>query len=105
MKVFQTRTQPTRDLMPPLRKENLTTQGWACLSGRLIKAANTRALVPWLLHLARTHFARQTALSVAIRNVFESLNSIERIMYTAGTFLDEAELAEFRECFLVLGES
>ena len=38
--------------MPDFRKDDLTlANGWWCLHGKLVKAANSRALVPFLNHL------------------------------------------------------
>ena len=35
--------------MPPLKLSNLIQDGWACLTGPAIKAANTRSILPFLV--------------------------------------------------------
>ena len=43
--------RPAYNRMAPLRLGNLEHDGWACLSGAVVKAANTRALSPFLVEL------------------------------------------------------
>ena len=50
--------------MPDIRLVNLTARGqaddWSVLHGPTVKAANSRALSPWLVELADLHFATST---------------------------------------------
>lgn len=91
--------------MPPLRLADLKLEGWSCLHGKLVKAANTRALVPWLLHLANTVLSQVGAFTSATRNVFQALSDIERIMYSADRFFTDEENDAYAEAFLKLGEN
>ena len=49
-------------LMPEFRESNFTSNdGWIQLTGQLIKAANTRHLVPWLSKVVGQYFEKDTA--------------------------------------------
>ena len=84
MKDFQEGT--TEHRMPPFRQQDLHTQGWACLGSKLIKAANTRALVPFLKNLADKYFPAHGAYAKAVRKVFNALNEIERFFMVTACF-------------------
>lgn len=103
MKLFQ--RGRTEHLMPPLRLTDLKLDGWSCLHGRLVKAANTRALVPWLLDIANNVVSPHGAFASAMRHVFQALDDIERIMYSADRFFTAEENDAFSEAFLKLGEN
>ena len=93
----------TQHIMPPLRKENLTKDNWACMGSKLVKAANSRALVPFLKHLADTHFPAHGSFASSIRKVFTHLDEIERIFYGGGMFLTANEKQELEARFNSLG--
>ena len=95
----------TEHLMPPLRLQDLKLGGWSCLHGKLVKAANTRALVPWLLHLANTVLSPHGAFPSAVRRVFQALDDIERLMYSAERFFTAEESDAYAEAFMKLGEN
>lgn len=106
MKDFQT-SQATRapHPMPPLRLKDLKTDGWHDLSGPLIKAANTRCLVPWLRDLARRKMSPHGGYSRAVIKVFDALYEIEQIMYSSDMFLSDIQKSEFSAQFLIVGEA
>ena len=82
--------------MPLFRLTDLKTNGWHQISGVLVKAANTRALVPWLKHLADTVLSPHGAFTKAMRKVFHGLGEADRIMYGADTFFTEDEKLRFK---------
>lgn len=104
MKTFQ-QNNGTRYLMPALRLTDLKKDTWHCLSGPLIKAANTRALIPWLRHIANEKLSPHGAYAVAARRIFDCLFEIEHIMYSASYFFTADEHARFEEAFFRLGEN
>jgi len=79
--------------LPPLRQSNLSGEsGYPELHGPLVKAANTRHLVPFLLDMQE----RATRASPTHRNrhmlkVAQSLNKLYELFYGAGHFLSEDE--------------
>lgn len=89
--------------MPPLKKSNLRCDGWAMLNGPVIKAANTRALLPFLHFLANKFFAAHGSYASSIRKVFQALVQIQKIFYSSGQFLEDESKAELNESFLKLG--
>ena len=102
MKEFQSRTK-TEHPMPPLKLENLRTDGWSMLGGKLVKAANTRALLPWLQDLSMRYFNGHGEFQSSTRKVFKRLLEMEQILYSSGTFLTAAQHADFTETLLSLG--
>ena len=102
MKEFQQGS--TEHRMPMLRLRDLKTdKGWSMLSGKLIKAANTRAMLPFLDDLASKYCTGREGFDQSCRKVFTSLLTIQRIMYSSGTFLTDAAKEEFKEAHLRLG--
>ena len=101
MKEFQKGSTSHR--MPSLRLSNLRCDGWAMLSGPVIKAANSRALLPFFNHLAQKYFAAHGDYSSSIRKVFLALTEIERIFYTSDMFLEDKTKTELEDAFLRLG--
>ena len=95
MKDWQS-TNGTEHRMPALRKENLTKDNWATLNGKLVKAANTRALLPFLNNLANRYFIGHGAFNSSVRKVFASLEQIQRLMYTSEMFFTDEAKEEFR---------
>ena len=71
MKEYQS-TKGTSHKMPPLRIENLRNDGWACLSGKLVKVANSRCLVPFLNYLAQEYYPAHGAYASSTRKLFSS---------------------------------
>ena len=101
MKEFQ--SGGTTHRMPPLKKSNLRLDGWAQLSGPIIKAANTRALLPFLEFLANKFFGAHGAYASSIRKVFSSLVQIQKIFYASGQFLEDDAKDQFKKAVLRLG--
>ena len=65
------------------------------LSGRVVKAANTRSLVPYVVELARRALAADptNARLKHMYKVVESLNAAYELMYAAGYFLSDTQAA------------
>ena len=105
MHEFQTR-EHTEHRMPAFRKDDLeNAQGMWRLSSRLIKAANTRCLVPFLKHLAEQHMSPTGGHAKSVRKVFNSLDAAERLFYSAGTFLSEDQKDDLVELMNCLGRN
>ena len=102
MKEYQ-RTHGTSHRMPPLRINDLRTDGWGCLSGKVIKAANTRCMVPFLDNLAQTFFPAHGAYASSTRKLFASLLAVEKIFYSSGMFLTDTQKADLEYHLLRLG--
>ena len=102
MKEFQ-RTNGTEHRMPELRVQDLKYDHWAMLTGKVVKAANTRAMLPFLQSLANTYFQGHEPFNTSVRKVFDSLMEIQRIMYTSGTFLSDEAKQSFQEAHERLG--
>ena len=93
----------TEHRMPEIRMPNLLNQGgWTMLCGQIVKAANTRSLVPFLKHLALAYFSGHGEYNSSVRRVCYSLDEIETIFYTSDMFLDDATLQRLDQCFRVL---
>ena len=86
MKHFQQNVHRTKHKMPPLRKQDLTTDGWHQLSGRLIKAANTRSMIPWMKNLVNEMYDANDAHGKAVIDLFDSFDEVERLLYGASFF-------------------
>lgn len=82
-----------RSRMAPLRQSNLTdATGYPELHGPLIKAANTRALIPYLLNLQeRATRAWPTTQNRHMLKVVQSLQTLYDVFYGAGYFLTQEE--------------
>ena len=105
MNEFQTRER-TEHRMPAFRKDDLeNAQGMWCLSSKLIKAANTRCLVPFLKHLAEQYLFPIGGYSRSVRKVFNSLDAAERLFYGAGTFLSKEQHEELVVLMNCLGRN
>ena len=79
--------------MPKLKLSNLFKDGFPELHGQGVKAANTRALAPYIRHLQR----RATALDASATNkpaleVIESVQDAIDVMYGGGYFLTDDEV-------------
>lgn len=102
MQTFQ-RTTGCAHKMPPLRVTDLRHEGWASLSGKLVKAANTRALIPFLNHIAQSFFPAHGAYSSSVRKVFSALDAIEKLLYSSGFFLSDENKTDLNELVSKLG--
>jgi hypothetical protein len=87
LRAFYT-ARPGYTRMAPLRLNNLVSLGWSCLSGVTVKAANTRALVPFLVELATEYYSdpNDEYARLVLRTV-RALARMNEICYTAGFFL------------------
>ena len=78
--------------MPPLKMSNLYKDGFPELHGSAVKAANTRALVPYAMCLQeRAAAADPSAVNKHCLKVVQSLNDAIELMYAASYFLTEDE--------------
>ena len=91
--------------MPSIRLTNLTADdGWTCLGGPCIKAANIRAIVPWFEQLAATYFLCIDDESRCLRIVTSQLNRMYEILYSRELFLTTAQKTEFALANLSFGK-
>ena len=102
MKEFQSRTG-VQHLMPSLRIDDLRAHGWAVMGSKLVKAANSRSMVPFLAHLANKYFPAHGGFASSIRKVFRSLDAAERIFYSEGMFLSDAAKVELTDSLNCMG--
>ena len=90
--------------MPPLRLKNLKSDGWAELNGPLVKAANTRHMMPFVQILAATYLNEGTAEHKAINKVCEACNGVYHALYNSDMFLNDREIDFLREQLLRFGK-
>ena len=96
--------RPGHNRMPHLRLTNLVSDGWSCLAGPIVKAANTRALAPFLVVLADEFYADiDDEFALMVSRAARGLNRMYEIMYAAGVFLSDSEVAELRRVLARLG--
>ena len=106
MRTFQTAAETRAEhIMPYLRLTDLKTDGWHMLSGKLVKGANTRSLVPWLKSAAHKFLSPHGAVANALRRVFDCLCEIDRIQYNASVFFTLDEKRCFAQQFDILGNN
>ena len=70
--------------IPPLKLTQLYHNGHAHLHGRNIKAAATRALLPWLKELCSQHLASTSQRDVSCNKAVGSLSAIVDVFYSSG---------------------
>ena len=90
----------TAHRMPTLRLQDLkATGGWGCLTGRVVKAANTRAMLPFLLELVEEYFGGAESYDRSVRKVVASLVGIQKIFYSSGMFISDEKQTELKTHF------
>ena len=73
--------------MAPLRVANLSSDGWACLRGQTVKAANTRALAPVFASIAEELYDDETQeYHRAAQRITRCLARLYEIMEVGGVF-------------------
>ena len=97
------RSHKTQHTMPDLRLQDLKVDGWAMMGGKLVKAANSRALVPWLVDLVERYYNGHGAYASSVRKVFKNLHRVEELFYSCGTFMGTAEVEELEACIRTIG--
>ena len=99
--------RPRYNRMPPIRLTNLTGDaGWAVLNGQTVKAANCRALIPFLVELADRYFDGPPSTKGALaRRAIRALQKYYEIVYTAGMFVNAEQLKQLRRTRLIFGVS
>ena len=99
-------TQHVPHRMPPIKMSNLLLRGFPELHGPAIKAANTKALVPFVLDLQRRAVAQDPSmLNRQAYKVVQSLARAYEIMYNAEFFLTAAEAQDLDEQLSRMGRS
>ena len=85
--------------LPVLKESNIKESSeWPELKGNDVKAANTRAFVPYILALQqRAVLIRKTPKNVHMLKAVESLSACYSIVYEGCYFLDGTELGKLRE--------
>ena len=89
--------------MPSLRLQDLKSSGWADLKGKVVKAANSRALLPWLDNLAQTFFAGHGSYNSSMRKVFSTLVDIQKLFYSSEMFISAEGKKQLDALFKKLG--
>ena len=102
MKEFQS-IHKIEHRMPPLRLEDLRRSGWANLQGKVVKAANSRALLPFLEELSNTYFLGHGSYNSSTRKLLAALNSIEKLFASAGMFFTDEQKQTIGELFDKVG--
>ena len=103
MKLFQNVQRPS-SRMPTIRLADLIVNEWWELGGTLIKAANTRQLIPFISHLAHLYFDTEgNEYHDAMKKFSKSLRDFYNVLWAAGMFLTEEELRRARADLLDLG--
>ena len=92
--------------MPALRLTNLTNSqdGFADLQGQIVKAANTRALLPFTKELADKYFDNGSVYHRSIVKVCSAATTMVDLLYSVGTFLDEQQLVDLRQLVNLFGK-
>ena len=100
---FHRRNQSSAQLKD-LRLENLVNYGWSSLNGKLVKAANTRHLSPWILQLSNELFRGPAAWHASLRKVSAAMDGCYRLMEYHDLFMSAADEAEFNVLITRLGK-
>ena len=91
--------------LPPLRLENLMTNGWAETSSPVIKAANTRQAMPWVESIARKYFDRGTPEDLAKINTVSHLNGVYHVLYSGDMFLTDSQHTQLQDHLVKCGKN
>ena len=87
-----------------LRLDNLINDGWSTLSGKLVKAANTRHLSPWVLQLSNEFFQGPAVWHGSLRKVSAAIDGSYRLMERSEFFMPAADEVEFQRLVQQLGK-
>ena len=90
--------------LPPLRMENLTSDGWANLSGRVLKAAMIRKAAPFFKDIICHYYPSGSDIDICLRGVVTALDRFYKIIYGQGMFMDDGAVEELRLQCLAHGE-
>ena len=83
--------------LPRLKESNIKDSDWPELKGNDVKAANTKAFVPYIVALQHRAVEQQrTQKNVHMLKVAQSLQACYDIMYAGSYFLDKASLKELQ---------
>ena len=89
--------------LPPLIPTSLVLDGWAELTGTVVKAAATRHAVPWCAALCRAHLTSGSEEDRVVIQMADDLVELYRILYSAGRFLTADEVRRLRDVCLSFG--
>ena len=91
--------------LPKLLLSNCTgAEGWSVLSGKAIKAANTRHSVPFWKHLVHELYGDMAGPEyTSLCGVIDGLDEIYAVLYVEPMFLDAAAMARLRAACLSFG--
>ena len=96
--------RPGYNRMPALRLSNLVDRGWSVLCGQVVKAANTRALTPFLVEIAEEFYSDATVdYNKLVVRAATTLDRIYTIMYNADAFLTDEEATFLRRALSRFG--
>jgi len=84
--------------LPPILSKNLVAEGWGELHGPAIKAANTRAAVPFVHALCHKYQATASAEHRAALRLITALRDFYDTLYGQPLFVSDAALATLRAC-------
>ena len=98
-------SRPGTAKLPGLRLANLVnSSGWACLSGQVVKAANTRGLAPWLVLICDKYYNDDSdEYSRLVCRLCRFMDRFYCMLYAAGTLLTSAEVTAISKLLLRLG--
>ena len=94
----------TSAVLRDLRVDNTILDGWAVLSGMVVKAANTRHLAPWMTLLCDEFFAGPEPWKSSLRKVTHGINRCYELMYANEFFMPPADELEYEQCILKIGK-
>ena len=98
--------RPNYNRMPELRMPNLTDSGgWYNLCGKTVKAANCRALAPFLVELAEAFYDSGTEYDRMVVRMVRSLDQFYSLLYTYDIVLSREQQSTFRRTLLRLGST
>ena len=90
--------------LPELRRTNMyNEQGWACLSGSVVKAANTRALRGWLVELCAEFYAGPSENDRLVTRAVGALDRFYSVLYENDMILTAAVQGVLRRAILQFG--
>ena len=98
--------RPGSHRLPTLKLSNLQqTSRWSQLHGRAVKAANTRAAVPFVAELAAEFYSPDDEYGRLSIRCARMLARFYEAVYAAGAVLTDAQLEEVRRIVRIFGAS
>ena len=97
-------TNKSSSQLSDLRLQNLVLDGWSNLNGKLVKAANTRQLAPWVLEISIRFFTGPHAWHSSLKKVGVAINKMYSLMAASEFFMPPYSEAAFAAATLSLGK-